>query len=542
MTSMTRMKGWWFIVTFLLFLLVESAKPTVVFADSEEEIKDLQQRIETLEAMKKEETAVDVSGFIRYRYHVSNFTDYGLLNTFDFQTQPPDKSVADKNNAANYAESRTRVYITPKIGDYIKGQMAFELDYRAGDSAYAVGANKGGGLEADQVNIETKNLNFTVKFPDTKLSGTFGLQNIADPYGGILLGWADTSGVTLNYKAADNINALVGWYRFWQPAARLKKSVAADFWRTEVAYAPSKDLNLGFNLYALLDRTGIGATSDDPGALGGDPYGSANNGFAPLTYNVSTGHESLVGNTDYSFNVAWPGVNFNYKSAGYTFDGFFIYEAGKFVSRTPGIDDVNVSSFASTLGVSTDVGPFNVKLSGLYVTGDNSDQNAAIGIKEGGFYTPGSYSLAGAWMGLTGMKILFPDIDATNQDQYLVYDVTNTYEQKPLGIKAVMLTGKTQLSKNVNLETGIGALYSEKKRAVNDSSAMATEVNAGVYYSPYKSFRTGLVGAYAWVGDFYKVSDAQATAFNATKAGNPVVANRDPANMWRVYATANYSF
>lgn len=524
------------------FLIASSLTPSRVLAAHEEDLKDLEQRVAKLEEVKKEEKTVDIGGFIRFRYHLSNFTDFGLLNTFDFQTQPPDKSVAGKNKTANYAEGRTRLYITPKIGDYISGQIAFEIDYRAGDSAYAVGGNKGGGLESDQVNLETKNLNVTVKFPGSNLSGTFGLQNVVDPYGGILLGWADTAGVTLNYKVADNMNALLGWYRFWQPASRLKKNVAADFWRGEVAYAPRKDLNLGFNLYVLTDRTGVGATPSDPGVLGGGPFGSSSNGFAPLAYNVSTGHESLVGDTDYSFNLVLPGVNFNYKVGAVTLDGFFIYEGGKFDSRTAGIDDVTVSSFAANLGASTKVGPFNLKLSGLYVAGDNSNQNAAIGIKGRGFYTPGSYSLAGAWMGLTGMKVLFPDIDATNQDQYLVYDVTNEFEQKPLGIKAVMLTGDTKLAKNVNLEAGIGSLFSDKQRVVNNNSYMATEVNAGVHYSPYKSFSIGVVGAYAWVGDFYKVTDAQAAAFNATKVGNPVVPNRDPADMWRVYIRTNYSF
>jgi hypothetical protein len=526
------------VMSFFLF----SLNPAVVFGVHEEDIKDLQQRVKALEELKQEEKMVDIGGFIRFRYHISNFTDFGLLNTFDFQTQPPDKSVPDRNKTANYGEGRVRLYITPKIGDYISGQVGFEIDYRAGDSAYAVGRNAGGGLESDQTNLETKNLNVTVKFPGTNLSGTFGLQNIVDPYGGILLGWADAAGVTLNYKAADNINTLLGWYRFWQPAARLKKNVATDFWRGEVAYAPSKDLNLGFNLYALLDRTGVGATPGDPGVLGGPAFGSSSNGFAPLSYNVSTGHESLVGDTQYSFNIFMPGVNFNYKAGAVTLEGFFIYEGGKFDSRTSGVDDVTVSSFAANLGAGTKVGPFNLKLGGLYVSGDNSDRNATIGIKKRGFYTPGSYALAGAWMGLTGMKILFPDIDATNQDQYLVYDVTNTFEQKPLGVKALMLTGDTKLAKNVNFEAGIGTLFSDKKRVVNNNTYMATEVNAGVHYSPYKSFSIGVVGAYAWVGDFYEVTDSQAAAFNATKVGNPVVPNRDPADMWRIYFRTNYSF
>lgn len=548
---MARKGRFLFCFTLLAFVLALPLMPAAVLAAHEDDIRDLQQRVKALEGKKtdekkkeeeekKDEKTVDFGGFIRFRYHISNFTDYGSLG--NFQVLPPDKSVTGQDDTANYWEGRTRLYISPRFGDYVSGQIAFEIDYRSGDSAYGVASNSGGGLESDQVNIETKNLNVTVRFPGTALSGTFGLQNVVDPYGGILMGWADTGGVTLNYQVANNISALLGWYRFWQPTARLKKSSSTDFFRGEVAYNPSKDLSLGFNLYALIDRSGVGATAGDPGVLGGPAIGSSSNGYAPLSYNVSTGHESLVGSTDYSMTLVLPGVNFKYQAAGYTFDGFLIYEGGKFNSGTSGVEDVSISSFAANLGVSRKVGPVNLKLGGLYVSGDNSDTNPSIGIKKRGFYTPGSFSLAGAWMGLTGMKILFPDIDATNQDQYLVYDVTNTLEQRPLGVKAVMLTGDMKLTEKVNLEGGIGTLFSDKKRVVNGKSHMATEVNAGVHYSPYKQFSVGLVAAYAFVGDFYTVTDAQAAAYNATAPGNDVAPNRDPADMWRVYFRTNYSF
>lgn len=530
----------------MVFMCASLLAPSAVFAGDAEDLQDLKQRIKALEEKsaagaaaekKADEKTVDYGGFIRVRNHTSNFTTFGAG-----QFLPLDKGVANADKTANYFEQRARLYISPKISDYVSGTFAFEFDSRFGDSAYGVGRNAGGGLGTDQTNIETKNIMFNVKVPYTNLSAALGIQNIADPYGGILLGWADTGGITLNYKAAENLDTLFGYYRFWQPTARIKKSVAADFLRGEAAYVPSKDLNLGFNLYALLDRTGVDATAADPGVLGGPAVGSTSNGFAPLAYNASTGNESLVGNTQYRMNLFMPGVNFKYKISDYTLDGFFIYEGGKFTSGTAGISNVTISSYAANLGLAGKLGPVSAKLSGLYVSGDNSSTNASIGIKKGGFYTPGSYSLAGAWMGLTGMKILFPDIDATNQDQYLVYDVTNEFEQKPLGITAIMLTGNVPLSPKTKLEAGIGSLASAEKRVVNNKSYMATEVNVGVDHALYKNVNVGVVGAYAWVGDFYKVTDAQAAAFNATKSGTGVGANNNPSDMWRIYFRANYAF
>lgn len=529
----------------LVFVMTLILTPSVLLAVHEEDIKNLDQRLKKLEQKEEEKEkeraegkTVDFGGFVRLRYHVSNFTNYAVLPNYDFQVLPPDKTVKDANKTANYFEQRAQLYLSPRFSDYVSGTFAFEFDYRLGDSAYGVGRNEGGGFNADQTNIETKNVLISAKVPGTNLSAVLGLQTIKDAYNGIILGWSDAGGITLNYKFQDNVDALLGFYRFWQPAARLKKSVAADFVRAEVGLSPAKDLRLGLNLYALFDRTGV----DGDGALGGAAIGSTSNGFAPLSYNASTGHESLVGSTRYTMNLFLPGINFDYKLGRFKISGFAIYEAGKFDSSTEGIGDVTISSYAADLGVGTTIGPVNAKLEGIYVSGDNSGENPSVGIKKKGFYTPGSYSLAGAWMGLTGMKILFPDIDGTNQDQYLVYDVTNTLEQKPLGVMAVMLTGDMQIAPKTTLEAGIGTLSSAVKRAVNNKRYMATEINAGIHHQIYKPLSVGIVGAYAWVGDFYKVTDAEAAAFNATKSGNPVTANREPADMWRIYTRVNYSF
>jgi hypothetical protein len=505
------------------------------FAVHEDALSDLQERVKKLEEVKVEEKKVDFGGFIRTRFHISNFATFNAG-----QILPPDKTVQDADHTANFAEERARLYISPKLSQYVSGTFAFEFDMRFGDSAYGVGRNQGGGLESDQINIETKDIFFTVNFPGTALTGIFGLQNIKDPYNGLVLGWADTGGVTFKYAFSKEVNALAGWYRFFQPTAKIKRSVAADFYRAEVDYTPSKELDLGFNLYSLLDRTGVG--SGGPGVLGGPAVGSTSNGFAPLTYNVSTGHESLVGDTSYKMSLFLPGVNFKYKVGNYTLEGFFIYDGGKFDANTEGVNDVTISSFATNLAVSAKVGSTDLKLSGIYVTGDNGDNgNPTIGVKKHGFYGPGQYSFAGAWMGTTGMKILFPDIDATNQDAYLVYDVSNILEQRPLGITTVLLTSNTKLTDKLNLEAGLGFLWSSKDRIVNHESYMGTELNAGLHYQVTKGLSVGVVGAYAWVGDFFKVTDAQAAAYNANVT-NHVSPNNNPADMWRTYVRANYSF
>lgn len=540
-------------IAVLVVLAVAVSVPPGAFAAQDDVIKELMERINKLEkrlaereavepkgvaaAPKADEKKVDFGGFIRTRYHVSNALSYGAG-----QILPPDESVPDADDTANFFEQRARLYISPKLNEYVTGNFAFEINYAWGNTAYDTAFLGGGGLMSDSVNIWTKNLNVVATIPNTNLTATVGIQNLKDAYNGILLGWADAPGINLNYKVSDNLNATLGYFRFWQVpiAGGYKQSTSADFVRGEIAYSPNKDLNLGFNLYALFDRTGSEAGT--AGVLGGPAIGTTRNGFAPLSYNASTGFESLVGNNVYSMNLYLPGVNFTYKRGNFDFDGFFIYEGGEYSSGTAGISDVDISSFAANLGVGTKVGPFNVKLSGLYVSGDDSDDNSSIGIKENGFYTPGSYSLAAAWMGLTGMKILFPDIDGTTQDQYLVYDVSNILEQRPLGVAALMLTGNTKLSPKTTLEAGLGVLWSAEDRRVNGENYMATEINAGVHHDVTKGLSVGLVGAVAFVGDFYDVSAAQAAAYNAATTGNPVSTNLDPADIWRFTVRANYAF
>jgi hypothetical protein len=514
--------------------------PSVSWAVHEEDIEALQHRLETVEQAlkeKKEGLTVDFNGWLRARYHVSNFSNFTAG-----QSLPGDESVPDGNETANFAEERTLLFISPHFGENVAAQFGFTTDFMFGDEAFGVSGVGGGGLKAREVNVKTLAANLLFTVPGTNLTAKVGLQNIKDAYNGILLGWPDGSGVNLDYKASDRLKLKASWYRFWQPTGRLKANVPVDFWRGEAAYAANENLDLGFNLYYLSDKSGEDATAADPGVLGGAPIGTTHNGFAPLAYNASTGHESLVGDNQYKMYIVWPGVDFNYRINGYTIDGFLIYEGGKFTAISPGIEDVTLSSFAGNLGVATDVGATHVKLSGIYVAGDDSDKNPSIGIKKKGFYTPGSYSLSGAWMGLTGMKILFPDLDATAQDQALVYDVSNIFEQKPLGVKSLLLTSNTNLTDKVNLEAGIGTLFSDKKRSVNGKSHMGTEINAGIHYRIYKNVSVGLQTAYAWIGDFYKVTDAQAAAYNATTTGNPISALNDPADAWLVYFRSQLSF
>ena len=472
-----------------------------------------------------------VHGWIRIRPHVSNFASFNFG-----QVLPSDKK-GDGKNAVNFVEQRSHLYITPKLGDYFEGRFAFEIDQRWGDSAYGSGAQAGAGFNADQINIETKNVQIGFKVPESAYSGTFGLQTIKDPYNGLIMGWSDAAGITLNKTLSEASSVTLGYYRFWQPSATFKKQKEVDFIRVEFA-SNSEGLSFGVNLHGIMDNTG----ADGAGALGGDPYGTATgNGYAPFSFNVSTGNESLVGSTKYTMSLWMPGVNFNAKMGGLGLEGFFVYESGSFKSSTDGVSNVSIASYAAQLGASMMMGETSLKLQGFMVSGDDSNKANGIGIKPGGFYGPGVYSFAGAWMGLTGLKIAFSDLDATNQDAALIYDPANIMEQQPLGLTVVSLTANTPLSGNSHIEAAAGMVNSAKNRVVNGANQMLTEVNAGYHYTPAPGFDIGLTLSYGIVGNFYKVTKDQADAYNKKAPGKDVSA-LDPDNMWRLTLRTNLTF
>ena len=79
-------------------------------------------------------------------------------------------------------------------------------------------------------------------------------------------------------------------------------------------------------------------------------------------------------------------------------------------------------------------------------------------------------------------------------------------------------------------KVGAGYLAATKKLSTDAAymdKHMGTEVNASLSYNLLKGLDVGVVGAYAWLGDFFKTS--------ATDAGNP-------DNAYDLHARINYAF
>src|SRR5919198_1631015 len=113
-------------------------------------------------------------GLFRVRGFVSNFDD-GSAGAVTPTFQPGTK---------NFIEQRARLLYQAKANDDLKLVTHFEIDSRWGDASYSQTANTanssfrnaGGGIGADQVNIETKNVYVDFNCPVTKANYKVGIQ------------------------------------------------------------------------------------------------------------------------------------------------------------------------------------------------------------------------------------------------------------------------------------------------------------------------------------------------------------------------------
>jgi hypothetical protein len=84
----------------------------------------------------------------------------------------------DTDDSYNYITQRFRMYFTSIASENLKLVYKNEIDFEWGDSAATVARNQGGGVAADSINLETKNVYVEFMVPDTPVKATLGLQGV----------------------------------------------------------------------------------------------------------------------------------------------------------------------------------------------------------------------------------------------------------------------------------------------------------------------------------------------------------------------------
>jgi hypothetical protein len=450
--------------------------------------------------------------------------------------------VRSGRDAAFYVEQRWIPVIeySPSFVDGLASFRAqFEVDYLWGRSANALQQNEGGGFNADQINLQTKNVN--VAFYPTRnpsqLTVLVGTQPVYDTYFDPTrtpLNDIIRTGYKLSFLGSDATGLSV-FTNYFKGNARLTllplgsaqsdKALEDDprlkyVWLAmgDYAYPVAPGTNVGLSLWYLRDDTK------------GDAYayeGLVKSGPA------STGLPSFVGTARFNIErptgwVGWLGGHFHhnidFRTGRLGASGFLMYNRGRFESNVPDTDlnrEVVVDGLSANAELLYNYGRTSgdlVTLEAMFTTGDgdlNDDRYTSA-------FTLNQYGLPGAVWFNHRMLLLFPFTSTANNYTGAVTDISN----QGYGLRAVMATGAYDLVPNkLNLKVGAGFATSGvtppdyPDSTVSRGRVLGTEVNAELKYHIRYLMTLGLHAGYMVRGSFYD--------------GNP----RVTANPWAVFST-----
>jgi hypothetical protein len=439
---------------------------------------------------------VSLKGFVRSKAWVSNWADYGAGYIVPVD-DPATKS---------YVETRGRLLFQGG-NENVRATALFEIDFMWGDRAYDVGRNQGGGLMADSINLETKNVNVWFRIPDTSVEATVGLLSFTDSYAGVFAGLADTAGVVgkMTFGPTD---LRLGWVKFWENAVGAADDV--DLYVVEAKLVPTADVKLGLNFYFLND-------------MAGNTFGNASGVTAALPVEITAaGYRSL--------RVYMPGADVAFQAGPASLSAFAFYQWGE---AEGGAQDVDVRGFAADVRAELDAGPGKLFLEGLYVSGDDNPGDN----KHKGIITASHYNLQGSFFFRTDTQITLVNIDDLNTFRALALDPANG----GAGLIHVAAGYTQTFTDKVRGKVGVAYSRAAEKRPRDGTRAgtaqahnfaskadMATEINANVNYNITKGLDFGVYGAYAFLGG----------AYDLTAVGAP----QDPDDLYSLYARLNYAF
>jgi len=449
----------------------------------------------------------DINGFYRAKGYVSNVKNYTSANYVN-------PSPADNSSTHSFVEQRLRLKLSTGE-ENVKAVLFLEQDMMWGDASGQVARNQGGAIQGDSINLEAKNAYLWFKLPNTSVDFTVGLQGVSDPYRGVFMGGADMTGALATFKFAP-LSFRVGGFTPWERDTN--QADDSQIFIAEAKISPMKELNVGLNFYFLRD--------------GADTLGAASGELSASTAGFLGGVQVVPGVT----KIYMPGVNFDFNAGVAKISGFGFVQFGDRVFDS-GAPKTKFGGYAADLRVDANVGPAKVFLEGMYTSGDKPGTTDKI---EGVVVAEDFKIFSSATQPTSfDMQILGPSPDDINTSRVLMYTSNNNRAAAGYAMNGVRL-GATFIAAGASMQLGdkmtgkVGAGYLRANELsptalagtnLNVSKDMGTEVNASVNYNIMKGLDFGLVGAYAWLGDAYKVS------------GSPT-----PDNLYDVHFRLNYAF
>jgi len=413
-------------------------------------------------------------------------------------------------------------------------RASFEIDWTWGDQAYGLSGNKGSAISADQVNLQTQNLELELR-PFKGWAINLGLQRLYDtPYNpyrtffdkmtttGYRLAYWGTDGVGISIRYDDDFNKLkTGFYKLYENLAEENDDVSLF----ELTYQRKLNMkwDLGGSVYYTRDR--------GRGKGGVSVFGQGLN--STLT-NYNGAFNFNLGTNDYKADIVWAGTFFS-RNSDFWIDrwqasGFLNYNLGQVLANENGayVKRADISGFSGNLRLAYRHGQTQsdyVSADFIYTTGD---ADGLDNDKYSGVVTGNTWGMPANVFISSGTYLLFPHINVVNRFTPVISDISNM----GYGVTAGTLNfHKDIVANKINFKVGAAKGFSSVKPQ-NGGKDIGTEINASLRYTLGPFMNLELHGAHMWLGDFYKSNDnSHGTDIN----GENYVGK--PANPWTVFIT-----
>ncbi|MBW4054239.1 MAG: porin [Proteobacteria bacterium] len=393
---------------------------------------------------------------------------HGMYRAFGFMTNAfsgaSGFNLAADSATDKFIEQRARLMYIAKANDDLKLVTQFEIDTKFGGSSstkYPIG--DGGGLDADRISLETKNVYLDFKIPLTPVRAMVGIQPFNDAFQGTF-GLFDATGAVFTGKTGD-LTATYGYFTVGNSNTSFDYKAtpngisdtgtnfpsnkgSQDLNVIDLKYAVNKNLTVGTSYYMLLDKVGTATVANNTVGL-----------------NAAT----KVGPVDLAASF---GLQF-----------------GK--SGVTTLTNTGTTAFGGSVVGKIAAGPGKIDVSALYLSGDKdaSGYNHAwqsIGTGVNYFNAANMWLLVRNGAEINTATQIGGSSDITRGGHGLM-GVFAGYEGT---------AGKMFYNANVGY-----ARVAEKQAA--SSSSIGTELNATVGYKLYDNMSASFTGAYAILGDGY---------------------------------------
>lgn len=390
-------------------------------------------------------------------------------------------------------------------------RTSFEIDWTWGDASYGVGGNYGSSFSADQVNIQTQNVEVEL-IPYKTWAVNLGLQRLFDtpynPYrtsvstmtntGYRLMYWgSDGVGVTLR-KDANYWRAKAGFYQLYENNVHQFDDVTLTEAIFEHDVTPA--WRQGYSFWYVYDRAnGEGGVS----ILGQGLKSLLNDYNGVYKFNELTGA--------YRADVFWVGTyaNYNpeYRPGRLSINAFAVANFGtiKVDNKKEFVNAVTIGGVGANLKAGYRYGQTDEDIVSMDIFYASGDGDAAVtdakkrderyrGVLTGNMWgSPGGLNIT------SGAYLLYPHGNVVNRYIAAIADLSNAGFGQ---LGGTLNFHKSIIPNKLSAKVGIAAAKSEFK-PVAGGDFIGGEVNARIAFIPAVFMNIEVHAAYMWLGDFY---------------------------------------